>query len=136
MQVVKSNTCPKCGLYYNPIIEGSIPVNQCRCKPDAYWEDTFDKVLITKSLPNGYRELCGDEVNIVTVMKLKNFIAKLLDSELSKLEDKNSEIWEDGYSFGLYKVKEIIAEIMEDGKVAYHKELDILKDKIDSLKRP
>lgn len=28
---MKSNTCPKCGLYYNPIIEGSIPVNRCKC---------------------------------------------------------------------------------------------------------
>jgi hypothetical protein len=28
---MKSNTCPKCGLYYNPLIEGSIPVNGCKC---------------------------------------------------------------------------------------------------------
>ena len=29
---MKSNTCPKCGLYNNPLIEGSIPVNGCKCK--------------------------------------------------------------------------------------------------------
>ena len=28
---MKTNKCPKCGLYYNPIIEGSIPVNGCKC---------------------------------------------------------------------------------------------------------
>lgn len=36
----QSNTCPKCGLYYNPLIEGSIPVNGCKCKekrPLAYF---------------------------------------------------------------------------------------------------
>lgn len=28
---VKSNICTKCGLYYNPLIEGSILVNKCKC---------------------------------------------------------------------------------------------------------
>ena len=51
-----------------------------------------------------------------------------------KLEELSTEIWEDGYSFGIYKVKEIIEEIIGDGKIAYNKELDILKEKINNLK--
>ena len=61
-------------------------------------------------------------------------IIKYFQLELDNLEDKNNEIWEDGYSFGIYKVKEMIEEIIGDGKIAYNKELDILKEKINKLK--
>mgnify|MGYP001603402933 CR=1 FL=1 len=56
----------------------------------------------------------------------------------SKMEDNNNEIWEDGFSFAIYKVKEIIENIMNDGKVAYNKELDTLKERLnaETIKRP
>ena len=61
-------------------------------------------------------------------------VKTMVEEIAKKLEDKNNELWEDGYSFGIYKVREMIEEIMSDGKVAYNKELDILKEKISKLK--
>ncbi len=33
--VLQKNKCPKCGLYYNALIEGSAIVNQCKCEKQA-----------------------------------------------------------------------------------------------------
>jgi len=55
---------------------------------------------------------------------------------LNFIESISTEVWKDGYSFGIYKVKEMIEDIMRNGKVAYNKELDILKEKISEIKLP
>ena len=61
-------------------------------------------------------------------------MVRLIQDTTERLEDKNNELWEEGYGFGIYKVREMIEEIKSDGKMAYNKELDILKEKISKLK--
>ena len=42
------------------------------------------------------------------IIEFGNRIMSIIQEELAKLEDKNNELWEDGYSFGKYKCKETI----------------------------
>ena len=100
--------CEFCGL-----LKSTIESLEGNKSEDVFWEKKFNEILITKSLTNGYRELCGEEVSIETIMKIKLFIKSLLDAELSKLETKNNELWDDGYSFGIYKINGIIKSQME-----------------------
>jgi len=62
-----NNQCPKCGLYYNAIIEGSIPVNQCKCPPDQY--------ILKKNAPKLGKEI-GDYYNGEYAESIEELVAK------------------------------------------------------------